>query len=94
MSMVPMVEYADAEPRVHAVCDAVMATRKTDWINNFWKVLASHPTTPERMRATIREVMGSGALDPLTRDLVCVASPTTTWPGAAVRRIRADRIGA
>ena len=38
-----MVEYEDASPEVRAVYDDIMATRKTDLINNFWKVLANHP---------------------------------------------------
>ena len=30
-----LIEYADASPRVRAVQDDIMATRKTDWVNNF-----------------------------------------------------------
>jgi len=37
------IEYADASADVRAVYDDIMATRKTDWINNYWKVLAHHP---------------------------------------------------
>ena len=84
MPMVPMVEYADAEPRVRAVYDDIMATRKTDWINNFWKVLASHPPTLERMWATIKEVMGPGALDPLTKELIYVAVSVTNNCGYCI----------
>ena len=43
MPLVKMVEYRDASPEVRAVFDDIMATRKTDWINNFWKVLANDP---------------------------------------------------
>ena len=42
MATVSMVEYDDAPPEVRAVYDDIMETRKTDWINNFWKVLANH----------------------------------------------------
>ncbi len=58
------VEYADASPEVRAVYDDIMATRKTDWVNNYWKVLANHPPSLRRMWAASKEIMGPGALDP------------------------------
>ena len=35
-----LVEYEDASPEVRAVYDDIRATRKTDYMNNFWKALA------------------------------------------------------
>ena len=67
------IEYADASAEVRAVYDDIMATRKTDWVNNYWKVLAHHPVTLRRMWANSKEVMGPGALDPLTKELLYVA---------------------
>ncbi|MBM3628544.1 MAG: carboxymuconolactone decarboxylase family protein, partial [Alphaproteobacteria bacterium] len=40
-----MVEYDEASPEVKAVYDDIMATRRVDWINNFWKVLANDPAS-------------------------------------------------
>lgn len=77
MSMLPLVEYADAPPAVRAVYDDIMTTRKSDWINNFWKALANHPPTLVRMWSTVKEVMAPGALDPLTKELVYVAVSVT-----------------
>ena len=37
MATVKLIEYAAASPEVRAVYDDIMATRKTDWINNFCK---------------------------------------------------------
>jgi AhpD family alkylhydroperoxidase len=71
------IEYADASPEVRAVYDDIMATRKTDWINNFWKVLAHDPATLRRVWANIKEVMGPGALDPLTKELIYIAVSIT-----------------
>src|SRR5438105_2036696 len=45
MATVKLIEYGRASAEVRAVYDDIMATRKTDWINNFWKALASHPPT-------------------------------------------------
>ena len=67
------IEYADASPEVRAVYDDIMATRRTDWVNNFWKVLAHDPPTLRRIWANIKEVMGPGALDPLTKEMLYVA---------------------
>ncbi|MGO9993498.1 MAG: carboxymuconolactone decarboxylase family protein [Steroidobacteraceae bacterium] len=75
-SAVP-IEYADASADVRAVYDDIMATRKTDWINNYWKVLAHHPPTLRRMWANSKEVMGPGALDPLTKELIYMAVSVT-----------------
>ena len=71
------IEYVEASARVRAVYDDIMATRKTDWVNNFWKVLANHPPTLERIWANIKEVMAPGALDPLTKELIYIAVSVT-----------------
>ncbi len=71
------IEYADASPEVRAVYDDIMATRKTDWVNNYWKVLAHHPPSLRRMWANAREVMAAGALDPLTKELIYLAVSVT-----------------
>ena len=76
MSLAP-IEYADATPEVRAVYDDIMATRRSDWINNFWKVLAHDPPTLRRMWSNIKEVMAPGALDPLTKELIYIAVSVT-----------------
>jgi AhpD family alkylhydroperoxidase len=67
------IEYADASAEVRAVYDDIMAVRGTDWINNFWKVLAHDPASLRRTWSTVKEVMSAGTLDPLTKDLIYVA---------------------
>lgn len=71
------IEYAHASPEVRAVYDDIMATRKTDWVNNYWKVLAHHPPTLRRMWANSKEVMGPGAIDPLTKEFIYMAVSIT-----------------
>src|SRR3569832_1919286 len=73
MSTLGLVEYADASPEVRAVYDDIMATRKTDWINNFWKALAHDPVTLRKTWETAKDLLGEGALDPLTSELVYLA---------------------
>lgn len=75
--IVPLVEYADASAEVRAVYDDIMATRKSDWVNNFWKVLAHDPANLKRTWEALKLVMGPGALDPLTKELIYIAVSAT-----------------
>ena len=77
MTLVKFIEYADASPEVRAVYDDIMATRKIDWINNFWKAIANDPKTLKRTWASIKEIMAPGALDPLVKELLYVAVSVT-----------------
>jgi hypothetical protein len=84
MATLGLVEYADATPEVRAVYDDIMAVRKTDWINNFWKALAHDPNTLRRTWESIKEIMGPGELDPLTKELIYVAVSTTNQCGYCI----------
>lgn len=73
MTTVHLIEYAAAEPAVRAVYDDIRATRKTDFINNFWKALAHNPAQLKRTWESAKAVMAPGALDPLTKELIYIA---------------------
>ena len=73
MATLGFVEYADAGPEVRAVYDDIMATRQTDWINNFWKALANDPPTLRRTWESIKQIMAPGALDPLMKEMIYLA---------------------
>lgn len=75
--LVPLVEYDDAPPAVRDVYDDIMRTRGTDWINNFWKVLAHDPVLLKRTWEDIKAVMAPGALDPLVKEMIYVAVSAT-----------------
>jgi AhpD family alkylhydroperoxidase len=77
MATVKLIEYADASAEVRAVYDDIMATRKTDRVNNFWKALASHPATLRQTWESIKSVMAPGALDPLTKEMIYLAVSAT-----------------
>ncbi|HKE25100.1 MAG TPA: carboxymuconolactone decarboxylase family protein [Bryobacteraceae bacterium] len=72
-----MVEYEDASPEVRAVYDDIMATRRTDWINNFWKALAADPATLRRTWESIKQIMAPGALDAVTKEMIYLAVSAT-----------------
>jgi AhpD family alkylhydroperoxidase len=84
MATLGLVEYQDASPEVRAVYDDIMATRKTDWINNFWKALARDPVTLRRTWRSIKEIMAPGALDALTKEMVYLAVSATNQCGYCI----------
>lgn len=68
-----LIEYSEASAEVRAIYDDIMATRKTDWINNFWKALAADPAALKRTWESIKEIMAPGALDPLMKEMIYLA---------------------
>jgi AhpD family alkylhydroperoxidase len=65
-------------PRVKAVFDDIRTTRKSDFVNNFWRALANQPDLLERTWASIKQLMFvPGSLDPLTKELVYIAVSAT-----------------
>ena len=77
MALVSSIEYEAASPAVRAIYDDIRATRGTDFINNFWKVLANDPAMLARTWTNVKEVMAPGALDPLMKELIYVAVSAT-----------------
>jgi AhpD family alkylhydroperoxidase len=69
---------------VRAVYDDIMATRRIDWINNFWKALARDPVTLRRTWAGIKEIMAHGALDALTKEMIYLAVSATNQCGYCI----------
>ena len=84
MATFGLVEYADASPDVRAVYDDLMATRQTDYINNFWKALAHDPALLRRTWESIKQIMAPGALDPLTKEMVYLAVSATNQCGYCI----------
>src|SRR5712671_973515 len=84
MATLGLIEYQDASPEVRAVYDDIMATRKTDWINNFWKALAHDPATLRRTWQSVKEIMAAGALDALTKEMIYLAVSATNQCGYCI----------
>ena len=66
-----------ASPQVRAVFDDIMATRGVTDVNNFWKYLANEPRMLKHVWESLKDMMGPGALDPLTKELIYVAVSVT-----------------
>src|SRR5271167_2996772 len=84
MATLGSIEYDAAGPEVRAVYDDIMATRKTDWINNFWKAIANDLPTLRRTWASIKAIMGPGSLDALTKEMIYVAVSATNQCGYCI----------
>jgi AhpD family alkylhydroperoxidase len=78
-------EEVSANAHVRAVFDDIRSTRKSDFVNNFWRALANQPALLERTWSSIKEVMiEPGALDPLTKELIYIAVSTINGCGYCV----------
>jgi AhpD family alkylhydroperoxidase len=84
MATLGLIEYQNANAEVRAVYDDIMATRKTDWINNFWKALAHDRATLRRTWHSIKEIMAPGALDAVTKEMVYLAVSATNQCGYCI----------
>ena len=73
MALYPFVEEAAANAEVRAVYEDIKATRKVDWINNFWKVLANHPASLKQTWESLKAIMAPGALDSRTKEMLYLA---------------------
>ena len=84
MSIFGLIEYKDASPEVRAIYDDIMVTRKTDWINNFWKALAHDPATLRRTWQSVKEIMAPGALDAVTKEMIYLAVSASNQCGYCI----------
>ena len=84
MATLGLIEYDAASLDVRAVYDDIMATRRTDRVNNFWKAIAHDVTTLRRTWQSVKEVMAPGALDGLTKEMMYLAISASNQCGYCV----------
>jgi AhpD family alkylhydroperoxidase len=84
MATLGFIEYEEAPAEVRAIYDDIMATRQTDWINNFWKALAHDPATLRRTWESVKAIMAPGALDPLTKEMLYLAISASNQCGYCI----------
>jgi uncharacterized peroxidase-related enzyme len=98
----PVAE-SEASGRVAAIYADIRATKKLDFVPNFWRVLATNPDHLELIWTRLKAIMHPEAtgkpskLDPLTREIIALAvSATNGCPycvqshTAAVRKLGLD----
>ncbi len=79
MTTVKLLNDAEAEgnPAVKTVFDDIRATRKSDFVNNFWRGLANDPANLARVWGQLKVVMtGQTVLDPVVQEMIYIALST------------------
>ena len=67
----------DAIPAAKAVFDDIRATRKSNFVNNFWRGLANDPASLQRVWTQVKAVMVTpSAIDPLVKEMIYIAVST------------------
>ncbi|MFD4836962.1 carboxymuconolactone decarboxylase family protein [Achromobacter sp. NPDC058515] len=65
------------KPEAWAVFEDIRATRKSDFVNNFWRALANDPPQMRRIWDQLKQVMmAEGELPPLVREMIYIAVST------------------
>ncbi|MEW5423747.1 carboxymuconolactone decarboxylase family protein [Amorphus sp. 3PC139-8] len=77
MSIMPVLSDEEAGAAARAVFDDIRDTRQTDFVNNFWRVLANDPALLARTWDKLKAVMGPGSIDPLVKEMIYVAVSVT-----------------
>ncbi|PZQ95931.1 MAG: alkylhydroperoxidase [Cereibacter sphaeroides] len=68
---------AEANPTVARVFADIRATRKSDFINNFWRGLANHPDVLDRTWTQAKTIMaGDTVLGPIVQEMIYIAVST------------------
>ena len=83
--MAPLVSDSDASERVASVFADIRETRQTDFINNFWRVIAHDQAQLERTWAELKDVMAPGALDAVVKELIYIAVSTANGCAYCIR---------
>lgn len=73
MATVPLVSDAAAPAETRAVFEDIRRSRGSDFINNFWRALATDPALLARVWGEVKATMAPGALDPLVKEMVYIA---------------------
>ncbi|MEM7068946.1 MAG: carboxymuconolactone decarboxylase family protein [Pseudomonadota bacterium] len=76
MATFKLISDDEACDEVMAVFNDIRTTRGTEYINNFWRALANDPVRLKAIWEELKSVMGPGALDPLTKELIYIAVST------------------
>lgn len=76
MAVLPPLTDAQLSPEAEAVLAEIRTARQTEFINNFWRVLAHDPALLRATWERLAVVMGPGSLDPLVKEMIYIAVST------------------
>ncbi|SMD03403.1 carboxymuconolactone decarboxylase family protein [Rhizobium sp. RU36D] len=84
MAVLPLLGDEEAGAEALAVFNEIRERRGTDYVNNFWRLLANDPDQLRAVWDRIQTVMAPGALDPLVKELIYIAVSTANGCGYCV----------
>jgi AhpD family alkylhydroperoxidase len=77
VALVKLVDEAEADGLVAEVYRDIMQSRGLARVPNFWKALANRPEYLAATWAKLKTVMGEGAIDRKTKEMIAVAVSAT-----------------
>lgn len=77
MPTVPLVPENSDHPIVQRVFADIKATKKIDFVPNFWRALASHPEHLELCWTRAKAIMQDGRISLLVKEIVALAVSAT-----------------
>ena len=83
MALVKLVDESEAEGLVAEVYRDILESRGLAKVPNFWKALANRPEYLAATWAKLKTVMGEGAIDRKTKEMIAVG-----WPFSVARAWR------
>lgn len=84
MAVLPALSDEAASAEARTVFDEIRETRQTDYVNNFWRVLAHDPAQLKSVWDRVGSVMGPGALDPVVKEMIYIAVSAANGCGYCV----------
>lgn len=84
MAVVPLLSDEEASAEALAVFNEIRERRGTDYVNNFWRILANDPDQLRSVWERLQVVMAPGALDPLVKELIYIAVSTANGCGYCI----------
>lgn len=73
MATVRLLADEELSPDAQEVFADIRATRKSEFVNNFWRALANDPATLKRTWESVKQVMGPGVLDSKVKEMIYIA---------------------
>lgn len=77
MSLYRTISEKEATGNVKAVYDDIMATKKIDFVPNFWKAMSVNPDHLEAVWQKLKTIMRPGKLDLRTKEIIALAVSIT-----------------
>lgn len=77
MSLYRTISEKEADGKVKAVYDDIKATKKIDFVPNFWKAMSVNPDHLEAVWQKLKTIMRPGKLDLKTKEIIALAVSIT-----------------